>query len=313
MRLFDPGAEVRHPTPKQARRRAKSLRSRVTVGEVIDLYLRHQQVTGGFEPRTHAQAVSMLSGFVKLHGARPISELFPFHVTDWIEGNKRWKTSGTRARVAAAVNAALNWAEGQGRIIRNPVKAVRYSPSDPREAMPDDVFERYCHAAPKPLERIMRFLRLVGCREGEALRSKWEDYDLDKAIWTVGKHKTWKKTKKPKIKVLVPAAVALLRQIGPKPFGSVFHSCKGKPWSDSGSLGRAFLNVKKRLGLEADPYTLHSIRHRFVTAAVAAGAPVPAIAAQVGHDCLATTMRYVHMSQEMESVRAAAILAQPKP
>lgn len=311
-KLFDPaGPEVQHPTPNQMRQRSKRMRSRVTVGEVVDRYLQHMDKTAGFAPRTRGQAESILKRFVKAHGPRPVTELLPFHVTDFIETNPTWKTTGTRLRVAAGINAALNWAASSGRIFRNPVKGVRYDPSEPREPMDDVSFERYCNAAQKPLERVMRFMRYTGCRPGEPLNARWEDLDLDKGIWTLHKHKTRRKTRKPKLKVLVPEAVKLLRQIGPQPFGPVFVSCLGRPWKDSGSLGRAFKTLKEKLG-EDNAITLHSIRHRFATAALAAGAPLLAVAEQLGHDSTRTTERYSHMRAEVESVRAATMLAQPK-
>lgn len=313
-RLFDPaqgGPEVRHPTPKQVRRR-KRLRCRVTCGEVVDRYLTHADKVSPFSPKSGKQIKSILAAFVKLHGPRSVSECHGYHLSDFVEGNPKWKASGTRCYVAAVINAPFNWATATGRLLSgNPFKGVRYSASEPKPQMPDDELARVCVQAPKPLERALKFLRMVGCRSGEMIAGRWEDMDLDKGLWTVEKHKTRKKTHKPKVKVLPAGAVELLREIGPQPFGPVFLNCHRRPWKNSGSFWCSMSQLQLKMKGLKRKYSPHAIRHRFITASVANGAPLKTVGAQVGHESIRTTERYIHMSDELDSVRIATDLAQP--
>ena len=36
-----------------------------------------------------------------------------------------------------------------------------------------------------PIEKILKFVTYTGCRLGECLHAEWEDFDLDKGVWTI--------------------------------------------------------------------------------------------------------------------------------
>jgi integrase len=92
---------------------------------------------------------------------------------------------------------------------------------------------------------------------------------------------------------------------------AVFRNSKGVRWNYR-ALYRRMEYWKTKLGIECDAST-HGIRHRFGTAAVAAGAPIKLISHMMGHASVATTERYyVNLDGEMDAIREAAKLALPR-
>jgi integrase len=177
--------------------------------------------------------------------------------------------------------------------------------------MTDDVLSLYLRAANKPFERVPRFLRLVGCRIGELCRARWEDVDLDKGVWLVHHHKTRRQTGKPKVKVLTAEAVALLRDT-PRLGEHVFLNTRGQPYTSS-ACEEYFRHLRDDLlHLPKSTGSIHSICHRFATAAAAAAAPLKLISEQLGHSNVRTAERhYLHLAGQVDAIRAAAALAAP--
>lgn len=60
---------------------------------------------------------------------------------------------------------------------------------------------------------IIKLALLFGCRIGELLKAKMADFDFTKGIWTVPpeNHKTGRKSKKPIIRPIIPAAEELIK------------------------------------------------------------------------------------------------------
>src|SRR5947207_2899855 len=58
---------------------------------------------------------------------------------------------------------------------------------------------------------IIRLLLLTGARRGEVMNARWDQFDLDNAIWTKPAHTT--KQRRPHRAPLSRAAVELLRRI----------------------------------------------------------------------------------------------------
>lgn len=265
----------------------------------------------------------------------------PYHLTDWIEAHPSWKSVSTRRSKADQVKAAFSWAEEQGRIDRNPFKQVRYREAERRPDLPDDTLERVCRLANKRYEEALRFLRLTACRLTELCEAEWADVDLDRGVWTIPRHKSRRFTGRAKVVALVPEAVELLRSLGKSSLeagaaapntsaapvdvrganvpadapvvvtGHIFRNNRGTPWTRR-TLGQQLRRMKERFGIRT-PASLHGIRHRFGTCAVAAGAPIKLVAQQMGHSSVTTTERfYVNLSGEIEAIRAAAEKGLPK-
>ena len=180
--------------------------------------------------------------------------------------------------------------------------------------MSDDAYHRLCDVANKRFERVVRFLRLTGCRCSEACQLTWPDVDLERGIVTIQRHKSRRYTGKPKSVPLVPAAVELLRSLkatqAPGYEGLVFMTTRDTRWNRR-SLGQQFKRLRDRHGIDT-PATLHGLRHALAQAAVAAGAPMKLISLQLGHSTSAITEKYyASHGYDADRIRAAAALGQP--
>jgi integrase len=294
--------------------RAAAPAAALTVRELVDLYQRHCAADGvhGKEARTQREQIFKL--FTATYGDLPVTECKPFHLTDFIAGRPSWRSSATKKRTATAINAAWNWALDEERIDRNPFRRVRYAEAEPRPAMSDDAYRQLCDVANKRFERVVRFLRLTGCRCAEACGLTWPAVDLERGIVTIHRHKSRRYTGRPKSIPLVPEAVELLRSIQARQpagyDGAVFLTTRDTPW-DRRLLSQQFKRLRNRFGIDT-PATLHGLRHALAQAAVAAGAPMKLISLQLGHSTSAITERYyASHGYATENIRAAAALGQP--
>ncbi|MFS1539551.1 MAG: tyrosine-type recombinase/integrase [Candidatus Phlomobacter fragariae] len=109
---------------------------------------------------------------------------------------------------------------------------------------------------------IIKLALLFGCRIGELLKAKIKDFDFTKGIWTVPpeNHKTGKKSKKPIIRPIIPAAEKLIKTARQLSHGSdyLFIVTGGKSLRVSGHIG--FINdLNKKMVGGFDNYTHWSI------------------------------------------------------
>lgn len=304
----------------------------LTVRAVVELYLRHAAIEGTHSEDARKDRERVFAAFVAALGSTEVATLKPFHLTDFVEAHPRWKSVSTRRAKANYIRAAFRWAAEQGRIVANPFVVVRYPEAERRPDFPDDTLERVCQLGNKPFERALRWLRLTLCRLSELCQAQWPDVDLEKGIWTIHKHKSRKSTGKAKLVALVPEAVALLHLVHleartftvitptvglvgseampAQTHGTIFLNNRGKPWTRR-TLGQQLRRMKKRFGITTKA-SLHGVRHRGATAAIAAGASIKLVAAQLGHSTVQVTERYyVHDEHLIEGMREAARLGLP--
>ncbi len=189
-------------------------RERVTVGEAVDQYLANvadEKLT----PETLADRVRDLGAFRAAHGHKAVGELTPLDYKRWLSGNsRRWPSGCTKARINAAAQRALNWAVVMGLIRENPLRgfSAPWERRVGRDMKPEE-FQAALRFSDPPFRRFLVALRLTGARPGELRVLRWEHIDWQLCVATLPTHKTQKKTKRPRVIVLVPAMVKLLQVI----------------------------------------------------------------------------------------------------
>ncbi|HGJ5883040.1 site-specific integrase, partial [Arsenophonus sp.] len=109
---------------------------------------------------------------------------------------------------------------------------------------------------------IIKLALLFGCRIGELLKAKMTDFDFTKKIWTVPpeNHKTGRKSKKPIIRPIIPAAKELIKAAKKLNDDSdyLFTDSKGKPLSIGGHT--FFITaLNKKMALKFENFTHWSI------------------------------------------------------
>ncbi len=139
------------------------------------------------------------------------------------------------------------------------------------------------------LQHIVPMLILTGARKREVLDAKWEDIDLDRALWRIPNTKAGKA----RIVPLSDTAVELLRKLQNKkccdyafanpntrkPFQSIYYS-----WH----------SARRDAGLE--DVRIHDLRHSFASFLVNAGRSLYEVQTLLGHTQIKTTQRYAHLS-----------------
>lgn len=172
----------------------------------------------------------------------------------------------TARRVKQRVNAVFEWAVATGKRSDNPSQSVgRSLPKHDRSrvqhrlALPyGDVGEAIAKVqisdAGTTTKLALEFLVLTATRSGETRDSKWSEFDLDKAVWTIpaARMKAKKQHKVP----LSPRAIAILQEARPlcRDDDLVFPGTKaGRPLSDM-----TLSKLMKELGIAAVPHGFRS-------------------------------------------------------
>jgi integrase len=159
------------------------------------------------------------------------------------------------------------------------------------------------HETDRQAVNILKLIWLTGARAGEAMQSRWADFDLDEGRW-----KKPRATTKGDIDHRVPlsaAAVSLLRalyqhrdQTSPYLFPAI--NKKGE------ATHRTRINRPRERILQAagiSDLRTHDLRHSFATTVHDAGTPLAVVGKLLGHRDLRSTQRYAHATQR--AMRAA--------
>lgn len=277
-----------------------------TVRAVVERFLAHAVATDRYCPESLEERQRVLLAFALHAGDRLVADCCADHLGEWIESNPTWKATNTRRSKAHQVNAAFNWAAKVGRIPRNPFASISYEEGEPRPATPDPLFEQVALRANYPMRRMLWFMREVGCRPCELRKILWEEVDWEKQIIVHIKHKNRKKTRKPRIIVLTPAALALLKDLQAEGgvTGAIFRNQRGEPWKKQ-ALVLHWQRLRARAKVAKAPNaTMHGIRHQFGTTAIRNNGNIKLISLAMGHASVTTTEKYyVQCSQDVDAIR----------
>lgn len=235
-----------------------------------------------------------------------------------VAGGLAKSTMGTRKRI---LSSCLSDAQNLGKIKANPAagrfKSLRLTPTIAERAaniraltLPQ--LDRFLLAARMPWPRAgsttpwalkFWFQATTGLRPGELLAARWDGLDTAArpAQYTVATQFTEGEIKLPKgekVRVidvhLAPVVAALLRwrqqqrvlalKAGHAAGEYMFPSPTGGPYTDD-TLRAAFAAILKRAGLP-EHFTPHSMRHTFISNALASDASPEYVARMSGHESL---------------------------
>ncbi len=141
---------------------------------------------------------------------------------------------------------------------------------------------------------IIRLLLLTGARKHEVLSATWDQFNLEKGVWTKRAHTT--KQKKMEYLPLSPAALSLLKEIKDEQNDSPFlfpGNVQGKPLQD---IKGSWATICKQANLE--DFRVHDLRHTYASHLVSSGLSLSIVGKLLGHTQAATTQRYAHLADE---------------
>lgn len=257
-------------------------------------------------------------------GSQLVSTLHVKDVLRWMASNpparhanprhkrrRGWTAPGTRQNVAKGILHLFNLGQRHGLIDRHnlgPLMA-EFEASDPRRPVTDQEFQRMLRYATDALfRRLILFIRESSSRPGEAEALEWTHVRWEAGCCILDRHKTRKKTRKPRVIPLSRVALQLLqllhRQAGNPSEGFVFLNSTGTRWSAQ-TLSKRMTSLRKRAGIPDDAY-LVGLRHSALTDWVEAGMPLKLAAEIAGHTSVSTTERnYVDLRGKVETLRRA--------
>jgi integrase len=280
-------------------------RDALTVREVVDQYL--QAGLARLGTRRRQETPRYLEDLCRHLGHRTLRDCKPLDLVLWLEAHQEWKSDWTKRNVLATVQRCFNWCVKMGAIPENPFRGVSHPAGEAGQPVEDHVFRRLLRNSDPPFRRVLLFLRLTGARPGEMSSACFQDVDAERKVIVLTRHKTAKKTGKPRIIVLHPVVVRMvewLRRHSCPGQEHVFVNSLGNPWNHR-SLACKFWRLREKLRLPAG-VKLYGIRHSFATRAVRRGIGLKVLAELLGHASTKMSEHYVHLSGDVQHLHSAA-------
>ncbi|WP_287787804.1 site-specific integrase [Acidiphilium sp.] len=283
-------AQGKHPVEELRRRRAGDADGK-TFGETLDAYL--ESHAAGWRSRKHAM---QWRASLDQHAAglmkKPVASI---DVADVLAVLKpAWQTvpetaSRVRQRIEAVIGYAIAhhwrtqanpavWRGGLAYLLPpvRKVAPVQHQPALPWRDLPD--LMRRLVDSTGTAARCLAFLILTAARSGEARGARWDEIDLDGALWVVPGERM--KASRPHRVPLSDAALAILREMLPlrrADDGLVFPGGRpGRPLSDV-ALAKALRTAG------AKDATVHGLRSTFRDWCAESGKPREIAEAALAH------------------------------
>jgi len=242
---------------------------KITVATVCDLFFDHSQKN--HQPETFKLCRYFHQSFCNNFGRTLAIQVKPFHITRWLDLHPKWKAS--RRHAALAVKRAFAWVDKQGLLSPSPLRSLEVEANNRRTRVltPAERTEILGAIRDEQFREFVFAMFETGCRPGEVAKVTAQNVNLDVGIWMFEKHKTSRKTKKPRIVYLTPEMVELSRKLMAKyPEGPLFRGPrKQKPFSSNGIRCR-FRRLREKLP-HFKHFVAYSARHTYCTTALMNG------------------------------------------
>jgi integrase len=218
-----------------------------------------------------------------------------------------YRANRTVAVISRMMNLAITW----GWRADNAARGIERAPEHKRERFlsPAEVVRLAGVLRGHP-ERTsanaILLLLLTGARKSEVLGARWDQFDLDRGVWTKPSAHT-KQNKEHRVPLSRPA-LSLLNEIkhevdckatqesgrdereNSPNFDLVFPGKGDRPLAE---IKRIWSSICKSADLQE--LRIHDLRHTYASILASSGLSLPIIGALLGHTQAATTQRYAHL------------------
>ncbi len=290
-----------HEREEAAKADPRSILARV----VCDLFLVAAEKT--VEAETFEWYKKYLQSFCDLHGGVRVTALRPLHLTEWLDSHPGWKAS--RRHAIIAVKRCFKWAEEEGVVDKSPFRGVKKPPVGRRERIltPAEKQEILDTIKDKPFRQFVFALFETGCRPSEVARVTAGHFDATRGLWVFDKHKTRKKTDKPRVVYLTPAMVELTRElIALYPEGPLFRGNRNHRGFTRNGIRCRFRRLRAKLP-HLKGVVSYTARHTYTTEALTAGVGIMEVAELLGHTSTEMVQaHYAHLDQKTQHLLEAA-------
>lgn len=208
------------------------------------------------------------------------------------------KTPYQANRCLSLLSKMFSLANGWGWCEDNPVKGIERYVEEKRDRwLTEDelkvlwkVLDEYANQL---AACVFKLLILTGARKGELLHATWDQFDLEKGVWTKPSHLT--KQKKKEHLPLSIEALEILETMKSQTSSSFLFPGKveGKPLQD---IKKAWDTIRKKSGFH--DLRIHDLRHTHASHLVSSGLSLSIVGKLLGHTQASTTHRYAHLADE---------------
>ncbi len=205
-----------------------------------------------------------------------------------------YRANRALALLSKMMNLAIDW----GWRADNPCRRIPRFQEERRDRwLSTDELERLCAALDKHFNQVsansVRLLLLTGARRGEVLSARWEEFDLERGIWTKPSHHT--KQKRTEHVPLSAGTTQLLVNMKRQATDEVLFpgQTPGEPLRE---IKKFWSSVCKTARIK--DARLHDLRHTFASHLVSAGMSLPIVGRLLGHTQVQTTARYAHLADD---------------
>lgn len=233
-----------------------------------------------------------------LGGDTPIEEIKTMQFTQLaLQLKKEGKAAATINRITAALSTVLTELRQHGFDLE-PVAYKRQKENKGRpEFFTEDEINKVLQAASKLRDGLLLHDSILfgiktGCRQGEMLKLRYHDVDLDRNLITFRDVKVGGDHHLPIHEDLLPV---IERRINSMFSYEVF------PWLNKDELLRRFKNIQKEAGIEVRCW--HCLRHTTATWLVERDVPLRTVMGVLNHSNINTTLRYAKFTDR--SIKAA--------
>jgi len=203
-------------------------------------------------------------------------------LAEWLAEHPSWTPSYRRA-VRAAVRGFYAWARAVGLVDHDPASLLpRSRPGhyQPRP-IPDDIVERAMSTASPRVQLMLELARDCGLRRAEIAAVHTTDVERHHGIDFLRVNGKGRRER------LVPISASLAERIRERPTGWLFPSPHRASHLCTDRVGKLITAALPR------PWTPHSLRHGYATAAYAVENDLVAVRDLLGHSSVSTTQVYV--------------------
>lgn len=203
-------------------------------------------------------------------------------------------------RVLALLSKMFSLAVAWGRRHDNPAVGISKYQEEKRDRWLDqEELDRLWKVLDRHSDRmttyVYKFLILTGARKGEALGATWDQFDLEKGVWTKPSHLT--KQKKKEHLPLSEKAIEVLQIVKKRtPSGSVYvfpGRIEGQPLKEIKTFWKTVLKEA-----ELENVRIHDLRHTHASHLVSSGLTLSIVGKLLGHTQISTTQRYAHLADQ---------------
>ena len=275
----------------------KSQKSRPTMADLardyIELYAKKEK-----SPKSVKEDKAMLKNHILPEfGTKKVAEITPrdIQVFRGKFDDRRVVSNRVLSLLSKMFNLAIQWEWRTD----NPASGIQKHKEQKRTRwLQEDEIKRLIQVLDdypnQAMSDIIRLLLLTGARKHEVLEATWEQFDLEKGVWTKLAHTT--KQRRMEHNPLSPAALKILKAMKATKTDSTYLFPGRVPGQPLKEIKKGWATIRDKAELK--DFTIHDLRHTYASHLVSSGLSLSIVGKLLGHTQASTTQRYAHLADE---------------